>query len=209
MYHEESTMTLPEPAAYAAKSIDQDSPRVNWELSPTPAGASILTLNGDLKPGWLGRLSSHLSYNMISMTSGSARKSSALCWDASFEIDVRYSDRDKLKEFDPLCAVIAANDLTTLPTLKLTDFQVERSTRHGGSVYVEICGKDCIGFLYRVLRIFSFYSLFPIELEISTSGLLANDRFWLKGIGSAVPAKEDMTALHERLAMMLVEGFKK
>ena len=202
-------MTTPMPSVCAVKPTEPDSARVLWNLSPSPSGASILTLHGDLKPGWLGRLSSHLSYNMISMTSGSARKSGSLCWDASFEIDVKYSDRDKLKEFDPLCAVMAANDLTILPTLKISDFQVERSTRHGGSVYVEICGKDCIGFLYRVLRVFSFYSLFPIELEISTSGALANDRFWLKGIGSAVPAKEDMTALYERLVMMLEEGLKK
>jgi len=202
-------MTTPKPTVCAAKPTEPDSARVQWDLSPSPSGASVLTLHGDLKPGWLGRLSSHLSYNKISIASGSAIKSSVLCWDAEFEIDVKYSDQDKLKGFDPLPAVMSTNDLTTLPTLKISDFQVERSTRHGGSAYVEICGKDCIGFLYRVLRVFSFYSLFPIELEISTSGVIANDRFWLKGIGAAVPAKEDMTALYDRLAMMLNEGLKK
>jgi hypothetical protein len=77
-----------------------------------------------------------------------------------------------------------------LPPLKISDFQIERSTRHGGSIYTEISGKDSIGFLYGMLRIFSFYSLFPTELEISTKGMIAADRFWLKGIGASVPTKE-------------------
>jgi hypothetical protein len=207
--NEESTMTSTKPAGRPAKPIEPDSTGVYWDISPSPSGASILNLHGDLKPGWLGKLSSHLSYNKINMTSGTARKCSSLCWDASFEIDARHCHSDILNGFDPFPAVMAFDTRVELPPLKISDFQMERSTRHGGSIYTEISGKDSIGFLYGVLRIFSFYSLFPTELEISTKGMIAADRFWLKGIGASVPAKEDMTGLYERLQMMLEVGWKK
>jgi len=90
-----------------------------------------------------------------------------------------------------------------VPLPKISDFQVEYSTRHAGSIYAEISGKDSIGFLYGVLRIFSFYSLFPTELEISTQGRFAFDKFWLKGVGASVPTKEDTIMLNDRLTLML------
>jgi len=87
--------------------------------------------------------------------------------------------------------------------------QLPTLTRHGGSLYAEISGKDCIGFLYGMLRMFSFYSLFPTELEISTKGMVVHDRFWLKGIGSAAPSDDDLKALHERLHQTFGDGLKK
>jgi len=172
-------------------------------MAPSPSGGGILKLTGDMKPGWLGRLSSHLSYEKINIIGGAARKSSPLCWDASFEIESVHSCSDPFKDFNPLPAVTGSAVRIDLPPLRISDFQIERSTRHGGSIYTEISGKDCIGFLYGMLRIFSFYSLFPTELEISTKGIVAYDRFWLKGIGSSVPAKDDMKSLHERMTTML------
>jgi hypothetical protein len=89
-----------------------------------------------------------------------------------------------------------------LPPPQISDFKIEYSPLHRGSLYVEISGKDCIGFLSGILSVFSFYSLFPTELEISTKGKIASDRFWLKGIGASAPVKDDMVVLNERLEMM-------
>jgi hypothetical protein len=159
-------MTLPETAVPAENPIKTDSTGVSWDISPLPSGAGVLKLSGDLKPGWLGRLSSSLTSNKISILNGAALKHSPLRWDASFEVESIHGFA--FKEFNPLPAVTGTAEQIACPPLKLSDYQVEYSTRHGGSIYTEISGADCIGFLYGVLRMFSFYSLFPTELEYAT-----------------------------------------
>lgn len=181
---------------------------ISWAMSSRPSGTCDLNLSGDLKPGWLGRLSSNLSSSNISILNGAARKHSPLHWEASFEVGPEAGATVTLNDFNPLAAVTEATERIAPPSLKLSDYQLEYSTRHGGSIYTEISGADCIGFLYGVLRIFSFYSLFPTELEISTKGKTALDRFWLKGIGAAAPEKEDMAELNRRLFMMLSDKSK-
>ncbi len=187
---------------YPAKSFEIDSKGIVWDLATSPSGTGTLKLSGDLKPGWLGRLSSHLSHQKINIRWGTARKCGSLSWVASFEIEDRYNHSDPFRGFDPLPAVIGPDEHLELPTLNISDFQVERSTLNGGCIYTEISGKDCIGFLFGILRIFSFYSLFPTELEISTKGMIVFDRFWLKGIGASVPTSDNLTALNERIMVL-------
>lgn len=202
-------MTSTETAFRPVKAPGSGSEDVYWDMSPSPSGSGILEIYGNLKPGWLGRLSSYLSVNTINMISGSARKCSSLCWDASFEIEAQSTMPNPLKGFNPLPAIMSLDARAAIPPLKITDFLIEHSTRHGGCLYTEISGKDCIGFLYGMLRIFSFYSLFPTELEISTKGKVAYDRFWLKGIGSAAPSDDDLQALYERLQLTFENSLKK
>lgn len=202
-------MTLTYPSVHSTKPSETDSSGVSWDISASSSGSSILKISGDLKPGWLGRLSSNLSHHKINLKNGSARKCSSLCWEASFEIEARDGISNSLKEFNPLPSITAFDTRVEIPPLLISDFRIERSTRHGGSIYAEISGKDCLGFLYAMLRTFSFYSLFPTELEISTKGMTANDRFWLKGIGASVPAPEDMSSLYERFQTMLDSNRKK
>ncbi len=195
-------MTSTNSVAHPVKPCDSDSTGICWDLSLSASSAGTLKLSGDLKPGWLGKLSSHLSHREINIISGTARKSGPLCWDASFEIDGKLTHSDPFKDFNPLPTLMGPAERITLPLIKISDFQIEDSTRHGGSIYTEISGMDCIGFLYGIVRMFSFYSLFPTELEISTKGMMAFDRFWLKGIGASVPGKDDKKALYEKLKML-------
>lgn len=202
-------MTSTETLFRPAPSAGADPGDIFWEMSTSSSGADMLNISGNLKPGWLGRLSSYLSLNTINMISGSARKCGSLRWDAAFEIEAKSTLPNPLKGFNPLPAIMAFDARAVISPLKISDFVIEYSTRHGGSLYVEISGKDCIGFLYGMLRMFSFYSLFPTELEISTKGTVVHDRFWLKGIGSAAPSDEDLKALHERLSQAFGDGLKK
>lgn len=202
-------MTSTESLFRPVTSSGAEPAEVYWDMSASPSGADILKIHGNLKPGWLGRLSSYLSLNTISMISGSARKCSPLCWEASFEIEARGAMMNPLKGFNPLPAIMAFDTRAAIPPLKISDFLVEYSTRHGGSLYTEISGKDCIGFLYGMLRMFSFYSLFPTELDISTRGMVVHDRFWLKGIGSVTPSRDDLQALYERLQQTFEDSLKK
>ncbi|BCS52565.1 hypothetical protein [Geobacter sp. SVR] len=190
-------------SVHPSPSCTSDS-RIQWDLTPSSiTGESLLRLSGDLKPGWLGRLSSHLSHRKINIMRGTARKCGPLCWESSFEIQGRRNLSDPIEKFDPLPAIMGSAAQVELPQLKISDFKVEHSTHHNGSIYTEITGGDCIGFLYGILRTFSFYSLFPTELEIATTGKTAHDRFWLKGIGASVPTEEDLNTLHGRLSLML------
>lgn len=196
-------MTSAKPTAIAGDTCKGYSTGVSWGLSPKPSGTSVLNLSGDLKPGWLGRLSSNLSSSKISILNGTARKHSPLRWEASFEVVPDPGSAVTFKDFNPLAAVSETAERAVTPSLKLSDYQLEYSTCHGGSIYAEISGADCLGFLYGILRIFSFYSLFPTELEISTKGTKARDKFWLKGIGASAPEKDDIAELNRRLFTML------
>jgi hypothetical protein len=199
----ESNMKSSKAAFHSENICKGESAGVIWNMSPRPSGTSLLSLSGDLKPGWLGTLSSNLSSNKISILNGAAMKHSPLHWDSSFEVAIEPGSPVKFTEFNPLPALTETTERAAGSPLELTDYQIEYSTRHKGSIYTEISGADCIGFLYEVLRIFSFYSLFPTELDISTKGKKALDRFWLKGIGASVPEKDDISALNRRLLTML------
>ena len=197
-----------EPTVRTAPSAGADSSKVHWHMTGTSPGAATLKIQGNLKPGWLGRLSSYLSHHTVSLTGGYARKSSSLSWDATFAIEAGSSNGTPLNVLDPLPAIMAVDTRAAIPVITIADFQVEHSTRHGGSLYTETSGKDCIGFLYGLLRMFSFYSLFPAEVDISTKGMVAHDRFWLKGIGSATPSPDDLKALYERLQQTYEGGLR-
>lgn len=174
---------------------------ITWEIAPDDSKTSTLKLRGDLKPGWLGRLSSYMSQEKINVVRGTAWKCSSLCWDVNFEIEKNHRPIQFNTGFNPLTAFSTGfKEEKDIPSLKISNMIMKRSTRHGGSIYVEVNGKDCIGFLHCILSIFSFYSLFPTELEISTKANTVFDQFWLKGIGFSIPSDEDMMLLNERLA---------
>jgi hypothetical protein len=181
--------------------ISESTPTgTKWEIAPNGSETSMLKLNGDLKPGWLGRLSSYLSVEKINIVKGTASKCSSLSWDANFEIEKDSRPIECDLDFNPLTAFSAEfTHGTAVPALKVSNILIKRSSRHGGSVYVEISAKDCLGFLHSILSIFSFYSLFPTELEVNTKANTVFDQFWLKGIGFSNPSDEDMESLKERL----------
>lgn len=187
-----------------ARSPESSFTGILWEISASPSGSSMLRLSGDLKPGWLGKLSAYVSLKKINIISGTAQKTSPLQWESNFELAGHHSHHDPFKGFNPLPALMGTGsaEQVYLPPPKISDFKIEYVPLHRGSLYVEISGKDCIGFLSGILSVFSFYSLFPMELEIATKGKIAGDRFWLKGIGASVPIKDDMVVLNERLEMM-------
>ena len=182
-----------------ARNSDTDTSGILWEIAPQDNSSSLLKISGDLRPGWLGRLSSYMAIERINIIRANAWKCGLLCWEASFEIDKGQRPIDTSSGFNPLQALKAANNHSGIQPLAISKVKIERSKRHGGSIYTEIAGKDCVGFLYSILAIFSLSSLFPTELEISTKFHTVLDQFWLKGIGFSAPSDEDMTSLQERL----------
>jgi len=116
---------------------------ISWEIAPNERVSSILKLSGYLKPGWLGQLSSYMSQEKINIIKGTACKCGAICWDGLFEIDKGASPIDAAFDFNLFKAFNGFSDQRKieLPS-KISNLLIKRSTRHGGSVYVEISGKD-------------------------------------------------------------------
>ena len=174
---------------------------IYWEITPNNRVSSILKLSGNLKPGWLGQLSSYMSQEKINIIKGTACKCSSIRWDGLFEIEKGTRPIEVEIDFNLIKAFneFRGQQVVELAS-KISTMSIKRSTRHGGSLYVEISGKDCIGFLSRIMGIFSFCSLFPTELEVTTKAHTVFDQFWLKGTGLSIPTDEDMALLHERLS---------
>ena len=169
-------------------------------LTPLADNRYNLELAGYLKPGWSGRLASRLSDEGINVLRGAGRKASAINWEASFELLIPASVRNPL-HLDYL--TMACAPLSTRPAtneLMLERFALVDDSRHAGSLRVEVKAPDRLGLLASLLRVFSFYSLFPVEMEIETVSNAASNRFWLKGIGSLKPSEDDCSNLKMALA---------
>jgi hypothetical protein len=153
-----------------------------------------LRLWGRLHPGWSGSLSEGLSQSRVSVVSGFARKLGAMRWLSELELEALPGAPD------PLLVDYLALASRPLPAgwrtaIDLGRFSIERSPKHGGSLFVEIEGQDDVGFLAALLVRFAFLSLFPEEMRIETRAGVARDRFWLTGIGRSVPSEPNRTAL--------------
>jgi UTP:GlnB (protein PII) uridylyltransferase len=84
--------------------------------------------------------------------------------------------------------------------MMLTDFSVADCFRANGAVYVEVEGKDQIGFLAVVLRIFLSCCLFPWDFSIKTEGNYINDKFHLMGTSGSNVSLQVRNMLKVKLA---------
>lgn len=175
-------------------------------LLPIERNRFALELRGYLKPGWSGRLATRLSDEGINVLRGVGRKVSAIDWDARFELLMPASIRnpERLNYLEMACAPFA--NRPSPGNLILSSRTLHEDDRHNGSLRVEVGGPDRLGFLASLLRVFSFYSLFPVEMEIETVAATASNRFWLKGIGSLTPSAEDRANLQSALAELAAHG---
>lgn len=165
-----------------------------------------LELRGYLKPGWSGRLAGRLADEKISVLRGTGRKISAINWEARLELEMPplLKMPEQLDYLAMVCDPLSARP--ELPGIVLDKVSVKPDERHAGSLLVDLSGPDRLGFLASLLRVFSFYALFPVEMEIETLGDVASNRFWLKGIGSLTPTADDHANLHAALCDMSRNG---
>jgi len=167
-------------------------------LIPKTATIHQIELRGNLTTGWIGRLTTGLANNSISVLRGKAEKVAALDWTAMLEIDFCNAVCTPAA-IDYLALINETSAHQTAEPVKLYSFLVERNNRHHGSLYVELTGADRIGFLAAMINLFSMYSLYPAEISIETNGLGISDRFWLKGLGGVLPSESASTAVIDRL----------
>jgi len=166
----------------------------------TGGALHLLELSGRQAPGWIGRLGTGLASLNVNILRGRAVKKSALEWSAWLELDFFEATR----EADKIDYLRMAADTLTPPgsyNLTLESFKLSMSNKHNGSLHVEICGSDRIGFLASLLNMYSLYSLHPVEIEIETRDKKIHDRFWLKGMGGVIPSESSVSAVSDRLSV--------
>jgi len=157
-----------------------------------------LKLWGRLRPGWSGSLAEGLSQGRVSIVSGFARKLGAMRWLAELELEARPGASDPLG-LDYLELANRPLPSGWRTTIALDRYTLERSPKHGGSLYLELEGRDAVGFLGALLMRFAFLSLFPEEMRVETREGRAHDRFWLTGIGRSAPTEDARASLDAML----------
>lgn len=176
-------------------------PRSNTTTQIMPLGAERyrVTLSGKFDPGWTGCFSSQLAARKINILRVEAARKTGRAWDATADLDfLATTIRPDQVDFHMLCSTATAPHANPEP-LALTDYQLERTTRNDGSLYLEVTGFDRIGCLSSLLNSFSLFSLFPIEMLVETQGKQIFDRFWLKGLGGTAPSDEALLALQGKM----------
>ena len=188
----------------AARTLNQ----VESEIRAIPGqpNAYELVIKGFLTPGWSGRLAAGLAQNRVSIVRGEAEKVTVSAWHSRFELKTAPFAKD------PLSIDYVALAATELPydrnagKLALIDFVTEPSSRHDGSLYLEIRGVDRLGFLGDLLDYFSMRCLFPVKMTVETVGDTALDRFWLRGVGGSTPSESISAAIRENLERLLISN---
>ena len=158
----------------------------------------VLTMQGKLEPGWVGRLCTCLGKREINIVRGNAAKVSASEWSSLFDLDFPRTVHDPTT-IDFVALMREERTCHMGASLVLYDVVLEESEKCGGSLYVEVTGQDRVGFLSSILNTFSLFSLFPTEMAVETKENKAFDRFWLKAMGGMPPSGAAAQALGDTL----------
>ncbi len=158
-----------------------------------------LAMNGRFDPGWICALSHGLAERQINIMQVEAARDTGRNWNSLLNLDFRASG----VEPDSVDYLALSRSSATVQALAeplvLDDYQMERSNRCAGSLYLEASGPDRLGVLSALLNTFSLFSLFPAEILVETKGKRIFDRFWLKGMGGSAPSQEAVAALRLRI----------
>lgn len=195
----------------ATKMSMTDTPLAGWNetgcsIEPIAAepGAYRLEISGFLAPGWSGRLAAGLAEHRVGIVRGSAEKINASSWRSSFELkSAPFAGTPQGLDFLKLANTESNHKAASI---ELVSFSVEPTSRHDGSLFIELQGVDRLGFLGDLLDYFSMRCLFPVKMTIDTRGNMALDRFWLRGVGGSVPSDAISDAIKKNLEQLLVRG---
>lgn len=158
-----------------------------------------LGLEGRFDPGWVCGLTHGLAKQRISIMRVEAARMNGRNWRSLLDLDFSTSPASPDTVDYLTLSRSPAEVMALAESVVLDDYQLERSTRCSGSLYVEASGPDRLGVLASLLNTFSLFSLFPAEMLVETKNKRIFDRFWLKGIGGSAPSPEAIAALRGRM----------
>lgn len=166
----------------------------HYEIHPLSEDRFALSLWGRFPPAWCGSLSLSLSQVGLGVVQGFAKKVREKAWVAEFEIE---SARGGLAvdSMDFIAMAVSSARAPGLRRLALSAFTVGDPAMHGGAIYLEIRGRDQVGFLAELLGQLAFLTFFPEEMVVQTIDDAVFDRFLLRGPAGQTPAPGACQAL--------------
>lgn len=170
-----------------------------FQVTRTDEGGEIVELWGPLETGWADPLCRGLSRAGVSI-----RRGFALCtpeptpvWHIRFELE-----RDE-QSTDPLLLdyleLVARGRTPGRAPVRLSDYELSESDRHGGSLLIRLLGPDRIGFLGGVLERLTFLGLTPVEMRIETHEDGVDDTFFVRTREGTIPSEATRKLLAEIL----------
>lgn len=168
-----------------------------YEVARNVSGNHDLKIRGRMPHNWIVNLSAGIAGAGISVERGTARKVSASIWAGKFELKPLAFSADPAG-IDYLRFVRTAAK-TDSRAFAIDDFSLRLPTASRDAINLEIRADDQPGFLGAFLGRLSFFSLFPEEMVIETTGGKVFDRFRVKGVGGQVPSEAVLTALRRNL----------
>ena len=159
-----------------------------FQVTRADGGGEILELWGPLESGWADPLCRGLSRAGVSIQSGFAllTHGSIPIWHSRFELerDVRSTDPLLLDYLE----LVARGRTPGRAPIRLSDYELSESDRHGGTLWVQLRGPDHVGFLGGVLERMSFLGLTPVEMRIETHAGGVDDTFFVRTREGTVPS---------------------
>jgi hypothetical protein len=171
--------------------------REGCQIVEAGGGRVQVKLAGVLHAGWAGRLAAALAARHVSVIRGRAMRRSGHFWEAELLLEPLDRSLD-LAALDYLALARDGRAPADAESANLT-LDAFSLTRTDHDLEVDVEAVDGLGFLDRILRVFAFYSLFPLELHIETKGRKVRDRFHLQGVGGGTPSLQVCEAVGIKL----------
>jgi len=165
-----------------------------FEAHPLEAGRYALSFWGRFPPSWCGALSLSLSQVGLAVAQGFAKKMREKFWVAEFEIEPTRGDV-QVESMDFLAMAVSSARAPGLRRLALSEFAVGDPAVHGGAIYLEVRGRDQVGFLAELLGQLAFLTFLPEEMIVQTTDGEVFDRFLLRGPAGQPPSPGAAQAL--------------
>ena len=142
-------------------------------------GRCAVLLRGELPDAWCRRLSLGLSRAGISIVRGFARRVGDGGWVAELHV-VAADDGQDPAGLDHLALALALVAPGPPPPIAIDSYHVDGSPESGAHVFLEVRGRDRVGFLGSLLERLAALALFPDQMSIETWEGQALDAFYLR-----------------------------
>lgn len=160
-----------------------------FEIRRSGGRGFTLQIWGPLEDPWAAALGVGLFEAGMRVVRGYGRRLDGPVWLGEFELEA-LDDAEGPVGLDYLELAREPVELLAPPLVTLSRFHRSLTSKHGGSLFLEVRARDRLGFLGGLLAPIARLGLVPEEFHIDTLGLPVLDRFFLKQVGGAAPGRE-------------------
>ena len=170
----------------------------SFEVRPMGEGRHRLELAGAFDWRWADPLCRGLAQARVAVRRGFALRVGDGLWRAAFELEAASDGRDPVL-LDYLELVSRGARSGFADQVVLSSYEVAESSRHDGSLLLEVSGPDRIGFLGGLLERLGFLGLAAVEMRVWADEAGVDDRFYVKPRDGGAPSRRTAKLLAEAL----------